>query len=413
MDISSLREKRCDSALTVTELNSYLKSILENDRMLPSVTVKGEISNFIYHRSGHLYFTLKDSEAQIKTVMFRFSAVKLRFMPENGMKVIVHGSVNIYTKDGSVQLYANQLQPDGVGALYLAYEQMKERLSAEGLFDPIHKKPLPKIPSAIGVITSPTGAAIRDILNVLGRRFPYATVYLYPALVQGEGAEEALTAGVDYFDRSGLVDVVIIGRGGGSIEDLWAFNSESLARRIYSSRVPIISAVGHETDFTICDFVSDLRAPTPSAAAELAVPDEKELYMRIASLCDKASSALTRTLDTANARLDKIKANKILVEPSKMFDYHRKYVAEISSSVNKAITRILDDKKKALVSASVKADALSPLSTLKRGYSVATVCGKVVKSNEQLEVGDKILLKLYDGEALAEIKAKGAHIDER
>lgn len=413
MDISSLREKRCDSALTVTELNSYLKSILENDRMLPSVTVKGEISNFIYHRSGHLYFTLKDSEAQIKTVMFRFSAANLRFMPENGMKVIVHGSVNIYTKDGSVQLYANQLQPDGVGALYLAYEQLKARLSEEGLFDSLHKKPVPRIPSAIGVITSPTGAAIRDILNVLGRRFPYASVYLYPSLVQGEGAEEDLIAGVDYFDKSSLVDVVIIGRGGGSLEDLWAFNSESLARRIHSSRVPIISAVGHETDFTICDFVSDLRAPTPSAAAELAVPDEKELYMRIASLCDKASSALTRTLDAEKSRLDKIKAHKLLSDPTKTFENQRKYAAELLNSVNISIKHILDDKKKSLLSASVKADALSPLSTLKRGYSVATVCGKVVKSNEQLEVGDRILLKLYDGEALAEIKEKGAHIDER
>lgn len=412
MDISSLREKRCDSALTVTELNSYLKSLLENDRMLPSVTVKGEISNFTYHRSGHLYFTLKDSEAQIKTVMFRFSAVKLRFMPENGMKVIVHGSVNIYSKDGSVQLYANQLQPDGVGALYLAYEQLKARLSEEGLFDSLHKKPVPRIPSAIGVITSPTGAAIRDILNVLGRRFPYASVYLYPSLVQGEGAEEDLIAGVDYFDKSSLVDVVIIGRGGGSLEDLWAFNSESLARRIHSSRVPIISAVGHETDFTICDFVSDLRAPTPSAAAELAVPDEKELYLRIGSLCDKASSALTRTLDAEKSRLDKIKAHKLLSDPTKTFENQRKYAAELLNSVNISIKYILDDKKKSLLSASVKADALSPLSTLKRGYSVATVGGKVVKSTDQLEIGGRIILKTYDGEALAEIKAKGARIDE-
>ena len=412
MDISSLREKRCDTALTVTELNAYLKGLLESDRMLQSVTVKGEISNFIYHRSGHLYFTLKDSEAQIKAVMFKFSAVKLRFMPENGMKVIVHGSVNLYAKDGSVQLYANQLQPDGVGALYLAYEQLKERLSAEGLFDPIHKKPIPRIPTSIGVITSPTGAAIRDILNVLGRRFPYASVYLCPALVQGEGAEADLIAGVDYFDRSGLVDVVIIGRGGGSLEDLWAFNSESLARRIHSSRVPIISAVGHETDFTICDFVSDLRAPTPSAAAELAVPDEKELYMRIASLCDKSYSALTRTLDFAKARLDRIKSNKILIEPSKIFEYQRKYTAETQTALEKAIKRILEEKKKALLSASVKADALSPLSTLKRGYSVATIGGKVVKSKDQIKPGDRIILKIYDGEALAEIKAKGAHIDE-
>lgn len=413
MDISSLREKRCDSTLTVTELNAYLKGLLENDRILTSVTVKGEISNFTYHRSGHLYFTLKDSDAQIKAVMFRSFAARLRFMPENGMKVILHGSVNLYTKDGSIQLYANQLQPDGIGALYLAYEQLKERLSAEGLFDPLHKRAIPRIPTSIGVITSPTGAAIRDVLNVLGRRFPYASVYLYPSLVQGEGAEENLIAGIDYFDRSGLVDVVIIGRGGGSLEDLWAFNSESLARRIFASSVPVISAVGHETDFTICDFVSDLRAPTPSAAAELAVPDEKELYMRIASLCDKSYSSLVRSLDAGKARLDRVKANKVLSEPAKIFEYQRKYTAELFSAVNSSIKQIIDDKKKSLLSASVKADAISPLSTLKRGYSVTTLNGKVVKSKEQLASGDRIVLRLYDGEALAEIKEKGNHIDEK
>ncbi len=409
MDISSLREKRCDSTLTVTELNAYLKGLLENDRILASVTVRGEISNFTYHRSGHLYFTLKDSDAQIKAVMFRSFAARLRFMPENGMKVIIHGSVNLYAKDGSLQIYANQLQPDGIGALYLAYEQLKERLSSEGLFETVHKKPIPRLPARIGVITSPTGAAIRDILNVLERRFPYASVYLYPALVQGEGAEADLIAGVDYFDKSRLVDVVIIGRGGGSLEDLWAFNSESLARKIYSSRVPIISAVGHETDFTICDFVSDLRAPTPSAAAELAVPDEKELYMRLASLCDKSYSLLIRAIDSGKARLDKVKANKALTEPTKIFDYQRKYTAELLSAAGDYIKRIIENKKKSLLSASVKADALSPLSTLKRGYSVATLDGKVVKSKDQLSLGDTVLLKLYDGEVSAEIKAKGAH----
>ena len=296
MDISFLRERDNPGSFSVTELNNYIKNLFDGNRTLSAVTVKGEISNFKNHSTGHLYFSLKDEEGQIRAVMFRSKAMSLKFMPESGMRVIAHGSVTIYPRDGSYQLYVNSLQPDGIGALYLAYEQLKDKLYQEGLFDESHKKPIPYAPQSVGVITSPTGAAVRDIINVISRRFPIATVYLYPALVQGEGAEESLISGLDYFEKSALADVIILGRGGGSIEDLWAFNGERLARKIFAATTPIISAVGHETDFTIADFVSDLRAPTPSAAAELAVPDSKELLMRIDGIGESGSKALERRL---------------------------------------------------------------------------------------------------------------------
>ena len=289
IDISSLRERSAPKPLTVSELNQYVKKIFDNDHTLSAISVRGEISNFVNHRSGHLYFSLKDAEGQIRAVMFRSSVARLKFIPENGMKVVVHGSVTVYQREGSYQLYVNSMEPDGIGGLYLAYEQLKERLYNEGLFDESHKKELPPLPLRIGVITSPTGAAVQDIINVTKRRFPIAKLYLYPSLVQGDGAEENLIKALDYYESSNLVDVIIIGRGGGSIEDLWAFNSERLARRIYSMQTPIISAVGHETDFTICDFVSDMRAPTPSAAAELSVPDMRELKIQIDNYLDKAA----------------------------------------------------------------------------------------------------------------------------
>lgn len=303
IDISSLRERENAKAFTVSDLNNYIKNIFETNRTLSSVTVRGEISNFTNHRSGHLYFSLKDEDGQIRAVMFRSKAQTLKFMPESGMKVLVHGSVTVYPRDGSYQLYVSSMQPDGIGALYLAYEQLKERLALEGLFDAEHKLALPAYPRRIGVITSPTGAAIRDIINVSGRRYPNADLYIYPALVQGAGAEDSLVSALDYLDKSRLCDVIIIGRGGGSIEDLWAFNSEALARRIYSATTPIISAVGHETDFTICDFVADMRAPTPSAAAEIAVPDKRDLLMRIDSYNERLVKGLERKVERASEKL--------------------------------------------------------------------------------------------------------------
>ena len=307
MDISFLRERSGPSELTVTELNSYIKRIFDSDRLLGAITVKGEISNLTNHRSGHIYFSLKDEGGQVKAVMFRSYAEKLKFMPEDGMKVIVRCSVSVYPQSGIYQLYVTSMQPDGIGALYLAYEQLKARLEAEGLFSSEFKKEIPAIPERIGVITSPTGAAVRDIINVIGRRFPLAKIYLYPSLVQGDGADGNLIAALDYFDKTKLVDVIIIGRGGGSIEDLWAFNSEWLARKIFECSIPVISAVGHETDFTICDFVSDLRAPTPSAAAELAVPDIRELFLRIDTAAERCAGALIRKIERAEDRLNDIK----------------------------------------------------------------------------------------------------------
>ena len=410
MDISSLRERRSDNILTVSELNGYIKGVLEADRLLGAVTVKGEISNFTYHRSGHLYFTLKDDGGQIKSVMFRSSAMRLKFMPENGMRVTVHGNVNIYTKDGSVQLYVNQMNPDGIGALYLAYEQLKEKLLEEGLFDKEHKMPIPRIPGRIGVITSPTGAAIRDILNVLGRRFPLADVYLYPSLVQGEDAPRDLVRAVDYFDRSHLVDVIIIGRGGGSLEDLWAFNNEELARRIYTATVPIISAVGHETDFTICDFVADLRAPTPSAAAELVVPDVRELMMRIDSLYDYARDSFLRLCEKKRTLINILSERGALKRPGQLFDGRRGELSQLYDRSRTLTLKSVDGARAAFLPLAERLDALSPLATLKRGYTAVTRDGTLVKSASEIDEGDLVSLRFYDGVAETRITKKGSSV---
>lgn len=401
MDISSLRERPNVSTFSVSELNGYIKSIFDNDRALRSVSVRGEISNFTRHGSGHLYFSLKDPEGQIRAVMFRSSAVRLAFFPENGMKVILHGSVSVYPRDGSYQLYVNSMQPDGIGALYLAYEQLKAKLASEGLFDEYHKRPLPRIPRRVGVITSPTGAAVRDIINVTGRRFPFADIYIYPALVQGMGAEADLIEAVDYFDKSKLCDVVIIGRGGGSIEDLWAFNSEKLARRIFEAEVPIISAVGHETDFTICDFVSDMRAPTPSAAAELAVPDTNNLILRIDGMLDRAASALKRTVEIKSERLSKIVDNPIMKSPLTMLDAAKSRIDELLRSAVDSVRDSLESRRAIFSVLAGKLDALSPLAVLSRGYSVAFKDGEVIKSVGALKKNDGVSIRFKDGVASA------------
>ncbi len=403
MDISSLRERESPSTLSVTELNSYIKNVFENDRQLSSVTVRGEISNFTAHRSGHLYFSLKDSEGQIKAVMFRSSALRLKFMPESGMKVIVHGSVQVYTRDGNYQIYVSSIQPDGMGALYLAYEQLKQRLASEGLFSDEHKKLLPRFPDRIGVITSPTGAAVRDIINVTGRRFPLATLYVYPALVQGEGAEESLISGVDYFDKSGLVDVIIIGRGGGSIEDLWAFNSEKLARRIYDSHIPVVSAVGHETDFTICDFVSDMRAPTPSAAAELVVPDIKEITLRLDEYYSRAEGALSRKARYARETLQMMKSTLLEKIPDRIFEKKASAVSDAYKDVSSKMESILKEKRSALMLASEKCSAMDPLAVLSRGYSIIQCEGTVITRVGDVCVNQNLDIVLSDGDISAKV----------
>lgn len=405
MDISMLRERQ-DSVMSVSDLNNFIKNMFDSNRLLTSLHVKGEISNFVNHRSGHFYFSLKDAEGQIKAVMFRSSAMKLKFMPENGMKVIVYASVTVYPRDGVYQLYVNSMQPDGVGALYLAYEQMKARLEAEGLFDSGHKKMIPKFPRAVGVITSPTGAAIRDIINVLGRRYPLATVYVYPALVQGEGAAKTLIEGIDYFDKSKLVDTVIIGRGGGSIEDLWEFNSEPLARRIFECSVPVISAVGHETDFTICDFVADMRAPTPSAAAELAVPDIRELLTATALLEDRSDRALTRATEKARERLTALSSSEAIRDFSSILSAKFDEVRDLLKNANNSYKALLSDKKMSFVANVGKLDGLNPLSVISRGYSVAQKDGRTISAVGDTDVGDIITVRLSDGSVNAEVKSK-------
>jgi len=405
MDISVLRERRGGDAMTVGELNEYIKGVIDRDDVLRAVSVTGEISNLTDHRSGHLYFTLKDGTAQIKAVMFRSSRARLKFAVEDGMKVTVHGSVSVYTQSGAVQLYATTMAPEGVGSLYKAYEQLKARLAGEGLFDAAHKKPIPRYPTKIGVITSPTGAAVRDIINVTGRRFPLATVYLYPSLVQGEGAEANLISALDYFDKSKLVDLVIIGRGGGSIEDLWAFNSEALARRIFAASVPVISAVGHETDFTICDFVADLRAPTPSAAAELSVPDIRELALALDDTYTRISSALVRVTERQRERLSRVKDRPLFTDSDYLIGKARDRLSSSEEKISLFMREKISGLDSRLKIIAGRADALSPLAVLSRGYSITEQGGKRISSVGSLSVGEGVSVVLSDGKIEAEIKA--------
>ena len=408
MDINLLREREISNAFTVSELNGYIKDLLDTDRILSSVTVRGEISNFTPHRSGHLYFSLKDTEGQIKCVMFRSSAARLKFMPESGMKVIARGSVSAFVRDGTYQLYVSSLQPDGIGALYLAYEQLKAKLSEEGLFDVRYKKSIPLFPSRIGVVTSPTGAAVRDILNVTKRRYPFADVLIYPALVQGASAAASIRRGVEYLDKNGACDVIIVGRGGGSIEDLWAFNDEALARTIFEAKTPIISAVGHETDFTICDFVSDLRAPTPSAAAEIAVPDAREIMMRLDSYEQRSSAALSSSITRARMMLDKLSEQVSEKKFVEIISKQKEKLENIGTRLVGAIENAVLSKRTVLLVNVEKCNALSPLAVLNRGYSIAEVGGVSVNSVADLNVGDEMFVRMTDGR----IKTRIAEIEE-
>ncbi len=389
---------KSQSAMTVTSLNEYVKAILDRDPVLSEVLVKGEISNFTNHRTGHFYFTLKDEGGAIKAVMFKGYNSKLKFLPENGMKVIVHGRVSGFVRGGDYQLYAYSMEPDGIGSLYVMYEQLKKKLEAEGLFSPERKRPLPKIPSRVGIITSPTGAAVRDMINVTGRRFPYAKIILYPSLVQGDGAPAQLIRGIEYFNQTNGADVIIIGRGGGSIEDLWAFNDEALARCVAASRIPVISAVGHETDFTICDFAADKRAPTPSAAAELAVPETGELKRKFQNVVGRMELSLTKQLEQYKRRLDAAAKNRVMTSPKYLVDDKRLYILSVSERLESAIARIIDRKKQEFIRNTAKLEALNPMSVISRGYSaVFTGDGVLVKSVKQVKEGDEFSFKLADG----------------
>lgn len=392
--------------LSVSQLNRYIKMNFDADENLANIFISGEISNFTNHyRTGHLYFTLKDDSAAVRAVMFNSSAKRLKFMPEDGMKVIARGRVSVYEASGQYQLYVDDMQPDGVGALNLAYEQLKEKLQKEGLFSELHKKPLPPYPEKVGVITSPTGAAVRDIINVLGRRFPYAEIVFCPVLVQGEGAHLQLTDAVNLFNSERAADVIIIGRGGGSIEDLWEFNDEGLARAVYNSDIPVISAVGHETDFTICDFVADMRAPTPSAAAELAVPDANELQYALSALKNRMFLNVSSGIADRRSRLEYLMSKGALKSPDEMLSNRSQRLDTAFSKMLSSYENRIGGKKVEFISTATALSKLDPMSVLMRGFAfVSDKNGKNVYSSQALAKGDKINVRFHDGSAVCEVK---------
>ncbi len=393
--------------ISVSELNEYMRLLVEHDEILMNVHVRGEISNFTNHyKTGHFYFSLKDAGGAVKAVMFRTNAMKIKFRPENGMKVLVAGRVGVFTRDGVYQIYVDTMEPDGIGALALAFEQLKEKLGKEGLFAEERKKPLPRMPMKIGVITSPTGAAIRDILNILGRRFPMADVLLYPALVQGEGAAPDLCRGLRYFNRGKQVDVIILGRGGGSMEDLWAFNEESVVRAVAASEIPVISAVGHETDFTLCDFAADKRAPTPSAAAELAVPNGEDLFYDIKTSDLRLHRAMTGKLSMLRERLERLASSRVLTDPRAVIDDKRMALLREEERLIGRMERMLKEKQSSLSEKAAKLGALDPLAVLLRGYSaVFDAKGHPLTSVTTINTGDLLTLRMADGKISASVHA--------
>lgn len=390
--------------LSVSQINFYIKSIIENDGSLQFVLVTGEISNLTVHqRSGHIYLSLKDSNSVISAVMFAGNARRLKFRIENGMKVICRGRISVYEPSGRYQLYIEDMQPDGVGALTLAFEQLKKSLAQKGLFDNAHKKPLPKFPKTIGVITSPTGAAVQDITNIIRRRFPSADIVLAPVLVQGESAPEQLVRAVNKFSASKIADVIIIGRGGGSAEDLWAFNDEQLAYAVYNCETPIISGVGHETDFTVCDFVADVRASTPSAAAELAVPDRQELMSYYFKQKQYISAMLDRKIKTAQLRLENQQRRMSASSPKLKAEQLEKQLSAKSEKLTRFMNIYISNKENKLIAAKGKLDGLNPLNVLNRGYAIAEKDEKIITSSKQLKDGDDFTVILSDGKINAKV----------
>ena len=391
-----------NGVLSVSDINEYIKMLLDGDDLLSGIFVRGEISNLKYHSAGHIYFTLKDPNGVLKAVMFRSSAAKLRFELKDGMNVIAAGRISLYSPSGQYQLYAENIQPDGIGDLYVAFQQIKENLAKAGLFDDSRKKPIPKMPMTIGFVTSPTGAAIHDMINVISRRFPLAKIVLYPALVQGDEAPESLVRGLDYFNRTKSADVIIIGRGGGSIEDLWGFNSEKLAYCIAESDIPVISAVGHETDYTICDFVADKRAPTPSAAAELAVPDVLNIRQNIFYNSDRMTDIMSSMILQSRKLIGMLSSSRVLVSKESFFDDYKMKITVISNRLEAVADKCIGEKKSLFGVLSAKLNTLSPLNTLSRGYSIVqTESGEVVSSVKNISVGDNLKISFSDGEAFS------------
>ncbi len=405
---------KAPSVVTVTQLNTYLKSVFDGDSNLTNIYLSGEISNFTNHyRSGHLYFSLKDEKCSVRAVMFSSSARRIRFTPQDGMKVLVRGRVSVYEASGQYQVYVDDMQPDGVGALNLAFEQLKRKLAAEGLFDASRKKPLPRYPARIGVATSPTGAAVRDILQILGRRWPAAEIIFCPVLVQGDGAAQQIAEAVRRFNRLRCADVLIVGRGGGSAEDLWAFNEEIVARAVAESEIPVISAVGHETDFTICDFAADLRAPTPSAAAELAVPDCAEIAAAAVSGRLRARAAVDARLRTEKTRLQAVRSRRVMANPQELVSLRRIKTDALSARLDHTAGKRLDGEKSRLAAVCAKLDALSPMRVLARGYSITTLAdGGTLSRIDQVKAGDTVKIRMLDGEIGASVTTL-EHIPER
>lgn len=388
---------------TVSQVNRYVKEYMETDPILRNLWIKGEISNFKHHYSGHLYFTLKDEQGAIKAVMFRNAAQDLKFRPEDGMKVLVQCRVSVYETAGSYQAYVNRMEPDGAGALYTAFEQLKAKLQAEGLFDPEQKKKIPLYPEKIGVITSGTGAAVRDILNILNRRYPLARVTVYPTLVQGSGAASEIAAAIRYFNHTKPADVLIVGRGGGSMEDLWAFNEEKVVRAVYQSEIPVISAVGHETDFTLCDFAADLRAPTPSAAAELATPDQEELKLFFEQTAQRLQMQLKGTLRRKREQLESHSAERTAEKLRRRIEGRTQDCLWTQETLEKGIAGRIAAARGRLELEQARLDGRSPLRILKKGYSVVTRREEAVRKAAELTVGDSLKLMFQDGYVRAQV----------
>ena len=395
------------NVLSITQLNEYIRGRLDQDPLLNQVAVRGEISNYKMYPSGHHYFTLKDENAALKCVMFKGNASRLRFRPENGMKVIAMGKVSVFPRDGAYQLYCTAMAMDGVGDLYAAFEALKKKLAAQGLFDPAHKKPLPKYPGTIGIITSSAGAAVHDMLRILRKRYPLTKVRLLPVRVQGAEAPGEIAAAIGYANHYKLADLLIVGRGGGSIEDLWAFNDEQVAWAIYQSEIPVISAVGHEPDVTISDFVADLRAATPSNAAELAVQDQDALRQTLDAMSVSMATCLGRQLKAARQHLDVLSQSPALKSPTGYIEQREKGLELLKNRMVSAQNQNLTRKNQRYIAAVSKLDAMSPLKVLTRGYSMAqTQEGTLIRSVHQVELGQRIRIALSDGTLSATVMEK-------
>ena len=393
--------------LSITQINEYIRGKMDSDQLLNQVAVKGEISNYKLYPSGHHYFTLKDEGAALKCVMFKGNAIRLRFRPENGMKVIAMGKISVFPRDGAYQLYCTNMAMDGVGDLYAAFEQLKKKLAAQGLFDPEHKKPIPKYPGTIGIITSSAGAAVHDMLRILRKRYPLTQVKLLPVRVQGAEAPAEIASAIRYANHYKLADLLIVGRGGGSIEDLWAFNDERVAYAIYESEIPVISAVGHEPDVTISDYVADLRAATPSNAAELAVPDQDALGQTLDTMSGAMATALNRQLKAARQHLNVLSASPALKSPTGYLEQKQKTLELLKNRLISAQNQNINRKNAHYVALTAKLDAMSPLKVLTRGYAMAqTEDGNMVRSVNQVELGEKITISLNDGKLSATVMDK-------